>query len=72
MQPVDKAYPPLAQEQRTHVDTATAAHYLSRRPQTLRDWKCHGSHPIELRPMSLNGRLGWPVAGIKKVLGVAV
>ena len=71
MKSSEKAYPPLAQELRTHVDTATAAHCLSRRPQTLREWKCSGSHPIELRPVAFNGRLGWPVAGIKKVLGVS-
>ena len=65
-------FTPLAQEQRTHVDTNAAAHYLNRRPQTLRDWKCTGSHPIELRPIAVNGRLGWPVAGIRKVLGVSV
>ena len=64
-------YPPLAQEQRTHVETNAAAHHLSRRPQTLRDWHCHGTYPAaELRPTAINGRLAWPVAGIKKVLGV--
>jgi hypothetical protein len=62
---------PLAQEQRTHVDTNAAAHYLNRKPQTLRDWHCRGAYPDGLRPSAINGRLIWPVSGIKKVLGLA-
>ena len=65
-------YTPLAQVQRTHVDTNAAAHYLNRRPQTLRGWHCHGSFPTNvLRPVVLNGRLAWNVAAIKSVMGVA-
>lgn len=64
-----KQYPPLAQEQRTHVDTNAAAFYLHRRPQTLRGWHCHGNYPEGLRPTAINGRLIWPVAGIKTLLG---
>jgi len=61
---------PLALETRPAVDTNAAAYYLTRRPQTLRGWHCHGDFPDGLRPLSLNGRLLWPVAGIRKVLGV--
>jgi len=65
-------YPPLAQEQRTHVDTNAAAYYLNRRPQTLRGWHCHGDFPTAgLRPLVLNGRLAWPVAGLRFVLCVS-
>jgi len=65
-------YTPLAQVQRTHVDTNAAAHYLNRRPQTLRGWHCHGDFPADgLRPLSLNGRLAWSVAAIKSVMSVA-
>ena len=64
------AFTPLALETRPAVDTAAAAYYLNRRPQTLRGWHCHGSFPDGLRPTAINGRLAWPVAGIKKVLGV--
>ena len=67
-----QAFTPLAQVQRTHVDTNAAAHYLNRRPQTLRGWHCHGSFPTNgLRPVVLNGRLAWNVAAIKSVMGVA-
>ncbi len=65
-------FTPLAQEQRSHVTTAAAAHYLNRRPQTLRGWHCAGDFPTAgLRPLVLNGRLAWPVAGLRRVLGVA-
>ena len=61
-------FPPLAKETRTHVPTEAAAHYLSRRPQTLRGWACREDGPI--RPHRVNGRLLWPVAGLLAVLGV--
>lgn len=34
----DASFPPLESLTRPAVDTATAAYYLSRRPQTLRVW----------------------------------
>ena len=61
-------FTPLAQEQRTHVDTATTAYYLSRRPQTLRGWACLENGP--LRPIRIMGRLAWNVAEIKALMGV--
>ncbi len=64
-------FTPLELEARPAVDTNAAAHYLSRRPQTLRGWHCHGDFPDGLRPLVLNGRLLWPVTGIRKALGVA-
>ena len=67
----EKNFPPLALESRTHVPTDAAAHYLNRRPQTLRGWHCHGTYPTpELRPISINGRLAFSVAAIKSVMGV--
>ncbi len=60
---------PLALEHRPAVDTAAAAHYLSRRPQTLRGWACLENGP--LRCIRINGRLAWPVAEIRRLLGVA-
>ena len=65
----EQQYTPLSQEQRTHVDTATAAHHLGLRPQTLRGHHCHGCYVDDaLRPISINGRLRWPVSGLRKVL----
>ena len=60
---------PLEIETRTVVDTDTAARHLNRRPQTLRGWASYGTGPI--RPIRVNGRLAWPVAEIRRVLGVA-
>jgi hypothetical protein len=65
-------YTPLAEEQRTHVDTNTTAYHLNRQPQTLRAWHCHGQFPTDaLRPLVLNGRLAWSVAAIKAAMGGA-
>lgn len=69
MQNQTSEYAPLGQEKRPAVDTATAAHYLNRRPQTLRIWAAYDTGP--LRPIRINGRLAWPVANIKHLLGVA-
>ena len=63
-------FQPLELETRPAVPTAQAAHYLSRRPQTLRSWACSETFPDGLRPVRINGRLGWPVDGIRRVLGV--
>jgi len=63
-------FPPLELETRPAVPTEQAAHYLNRRPQTLRLWAMRdGAGPI--RPLRVNGRLAWPVSEIRRVLGVA-
>lgn len=64
-------FPPLESVTRPNVDTAAAAYYLNRKPQTLRCWACEETFPEGLRPVRVNGRLGWPVAGIRAALGVA-
>ena len=61
-------YPPLENVTSPGVPTPPAAHYLNRRPQTLRGWACSEDGP--LRPMRINGRLAWPVAELRRVLGV--
>ena len=60
---------PLAQETRAALPTAEAAAHLSRAQQTLRIWACKENGAI--RPIRINGRLAWPTAEIKRVLGVA-
>jgi len=62
-------FPALERENRPAVDTAAAAYYLSRRPQTLRCWATYDNGP--LRPLRVNGRLAWPTAEIRRLLGVA-
>ena len=61
-------FPALDTVTRTAVDTASAAFYLMRRPQTLRGWACLENGP--LRPIRICGRLAWPVSELKRVLGI--
>ena len=69
MQNALQQFPPLESVNRPTVDTAAAAYYLNRRPQTMRGWACLENGP--LRPVRINGRLAWPVSELKRVLGVA-
>ena len=62
-------FPALDQETRPTVTTEQAAYYLSRKPRTLRVWACYDNGP--LRPRRVGGRLAWPMADIRRVLGVA-
>jgi hypothetical protein len=62
-------YEPLQEVTRPVLDTAAAAHYLNRRPQTMRGWACHEDGPI--KPIRINGRLAWRTSDIKKVLGMS-
>ena len=58
---------PLDQETRVVIDTETAARHLNRRPRTLRAWgRQQEGSPIN--PLRIHGRLGWPVAGIRRLL----
>ena len=60
-------FPTLESVTRPTVPTAQAAYYLNRSQQTLRCWSLTGT-PV--RPLRVNGRLAWPVAEIKRLLGV--
>ena len=62
---------PLDLETRTHVSTAVLCRHLNRQEQTARQWASAETFPDGLRPLRVNGRLAWPVEGIRKVLGVA-
>ena len=59
---------PLAHEQRATIPTAEAAKHLTRADCTLRLWACKGTGPVQ--PLRINGRLAWPVADLKRILGV--
>jgi len=59
----------LALETRSGLPTHEAAFHLNRAQQTLRLWAMREDGP--LRPMRINGRLSWPVADLRRVLGVA-
>lgn len=66
---VHQQFPPLELETRPTVETAAAAYYLNRKPQTCRTWACFETGP--LRPLRINGRLAWHVADIRRLLGVS-
>lgn len=59
---------PITEETRATVPTRDAAYHLNRQRQTLHTWAAYGKGPIQ--PVRVNGRLAWPVAEIKRVLGV--
>lgn len=59
---------PLDQETRSTQPTNEAARHLNRSPQTLRLWACKQCGPIQ--PWRINSRLAWPVAIIRKLVGV--
>ena len=61
---------PLEQVTKPNLKTEEAAHYLNRRPQTLRAWACLENGP--LRPRRVGGLLAWSTAEIKALAGVAV
>jgi hypothetical protein len=59
----------LAHETRAALPTNEAAFHLNRAQQTMRLWAMREDGP--LRPRRINGRLAWPVADIRRLLGVA-
>lgn len=67
-----KAFQPVALELETRaaLPTIEAAHHLNRAQQTLRLWAMREDGPIA--PRRVNGRLAWPTADIRKLLGVVV
>lgn len=65
-EPARAAGPAVDLETRTHVNTATAARWLNRAPQTLSGWACFEDGP--LRPRRVGGRLAWAVADIRAIL----
>lgn len=60
---------PLDKEPRANLTTAEAAAHLNRAQQTLRLWAMREDGP--LRPLRINGRLAWPTAELRRVLGVS-
>lgn len=60
---------PLALETRSALPTSEAAFHLNRAQQTLRIWALQNNGPVKC--LRVQGRLQWPVADIKRVMGVA-
>ncbi len=64
-------YPPLESVTKPNLTTAEIAYYANQAPQTWRIHACRETYPEGLRPLRIGGRLNWPTAGAKKLLGVA-
>ncbi|PQA83203.1 hypothetical protein C5F52_10900 [Limnohabitans sp. TS-CS-82] len=62
-------FQPLHLVTKPALTTEEAAHYLNRKPQTLRIHACNGTGPV--KATRIYGRLAWPTADVKRVLGVA-
>jgi hypothetical protein len=60
---------PLALETRSALPTAEAAYHLNRAQQTLRLWAMRNDGPV--KALRIHGRLAWPVADIKALMGAA-
>jgi hypothetical protein len=63
-------YLPLEQVTKPNLKTEEAAHYLNRRPQTLRSWACLETFPAGLRCKRIGGLLAWPTVEVKALAGV--
>ena len=62
---------PLGEVTSPTVTTEAAAHFLNRRPQTLRGWSQQGIGPLQPAAV-IKRRLAWPVADIRRLLGITV
>ena len=63
-------YLPLEQVTKPNLTTAELAFYSNMAAQTWRVKACHETFPDGLRPLRVCGKLAWPTAGAKKLLGV--
>ncbi|WPC65678.1 hypothetical protein SBP18_14420 [Rhodoferax ferrireducens] len=63
-------YPPLEQVNKPNLTTAELAFYSNMAAQTWRVKACYDTAPEGLRPLRVCGKLAWPTAGAKKLLGV--
>ena len=64
-------YLPLEQVTKPNLTTAELAYYSNMAEQTWRVKACYETFPEGLRPLRVCGKLAWPTAGAKKLLGVA-
>lgn len=62
----DQLFPPLSEITRPTIPTNDAAHYLNKKPGTLRMWHSLGRGPI--RPIVVYGKLNWFVAEIRSLV----
>ena len=63
-------FKPLEQVTKPNLTTAELAYYSNMAEQTWRVKACYDTAPDGLRPLRVCGKLAWPTAGAKKLLGV--
>ena len=66
-----QSYPPLEQVIKPNLTTTELAFYRNMAAQTWRGKACYETFPDGLRPLRVCGKLAWPTAGAKRLLGVA-
>lgn len=64
-------FPPLESVTKPNLTTRELAFYSNMAEQTWRMKACYDTAPEGLRPLRVCGKLAWPTAGAKKLLGVA-
>ena len=64
-------FPALETVTKPNLTTAELAYYSNMAEQTWRVKACYDTAPEGLRPLRVCGKLAWPTAGAKKLLGVA-
>jgi len=64
-------FPPLESVTKPNLTTRELAFYSNMAEQTWRVKACYDTAPEGLRPLRVCGKLAWPTAGAKKLLGVA-
>lgn len=64
-------FPPLEFVTKPNLTTRELAFYSNMAEQTWRVKACYDTAPDGLRPLRVCGKLAWPTAGVKKLLGVA-
>ena len=63
-------FPPLESVTKPNLTTAEIAYYANQAEQTWRIHACRETFPAGLRPIRIGGRLNWPTAGAKKLVGL--
>lgn len=63
-------YPPLEGVTKPNLTTSELAYYSNMAEQTWRVKACYETFPDGLRPLRVCGKLAWPTAGAKKLLGL--
>ena len=69
--PPERQYPPLELVTKPYLTTRELSYYTNMQPQSWRVKACYGTTGEGLRPLRVCGKLAWPTAGAKKLLGLA-